>query len=91
MISPYVRIVGTAARTSGSASIRLIICSYCPNPVSDRRDTTMSPVSPWNCVRNISSHPPMTLITTNTMAVQSITAMSDTQAMRRFSKYFLIR
>src|SRR5271170_860637 len=46
---------------------------------------------PRNDDLNIASHPPMTLMTTRTIAVQSITAISATQAIRRLSRYFRIK
>src|SRR5947207_12911955 len=50
-----------------------------------------SPLMPWKDSRNIRSHPPMTLITTSTIVVQSMTAISETQAMRRLRRYFRMR
>src|SRR4051794_19747752 len=46
---------------------------------------------PWNDARNIRSHPLITLMTTSTIAVQSMTATSDTHAMRRLRRYFQMR
>src|SRR5439155_20906658 len=54
-------------------------------------EMSMSALMPWNDSRNIRSHPPMTLMTTSTIVVQSMTATSDTQAMRRLRRYLRIR
>src|SRR3954451_16134410 len=51
----------------------------------------MSLVSPRNDFSNIRSHPPMTLMTTMTIVVQSVTAISDTHAMRRRRRYLRMR
>src|SRR6185436_17249102 len=51
----------------------------------------MSPEMLWKDSLNIRSQPPMTLMTTSTMAVQSVTAMSETQAMRRLRRYLRMR
>src|SRR2546423_9832889 len=52
---------------------------------------TMSTVSPRKELLNILSHPPITLITTSTIVVQRMTAISDTQAIRRLRRYLRMR
>ena len=52
---------------------------------------TTSPDKPWKLVRNIRSHPPMTEMTTSTIATHSVTASSETHAMRRLRRYLKMR
>src|SRR4051812_20561128 len=51
----------------------------------------MSPVIPRADVSYIRSHPPMIEITTITIAVQSMTAASETQAILRRRRYLRMR